>query len=272
MPAGWYEDTDPEALKVFIQLHRQMTPGQRVARIFELTAFQESLQRASVRSMYPHAGEREVFLRVAARRLDRDTMLRVYGGFASVTALAQAFQELLAALDRTETAFLVGGSVASGAHGLARQTNGIDIVVDLILDRVPALCEALGSAFYADAEMVSRAVTAGRPFNLIHLASAYKFDLFPIGSDAFGRSELARRRFTAGSIAGLEDIEFPIASPEDIILAKLVWFRKGGGVSDRQWHDILGVIQVQGERLDRAYLNKWAEQLGVSDLLSEVVR
>jgi hypothetical protein len=144
-------------------------------------------------------------------------------------------------------------------------------VVDLILDRIPALCEALGSAFYADAEMVSRAVTAGRPFNLIHLASAYKFDLFPIGSDAFGRSELARRRFTAGSIAGLEDIEFAIASPEDIILAELVWFRKGGGVSDRQWHDILGVIKVQAERLDRAYLNKWAEHLGISDLLSEVL-
>lgn len=189
-----------------------------------------------------------------------------------MTALAQAFEELLAALDRTETMFLVGGSVASGAHGLARLTNDIDIVVDLTLDRVPALCEALGSAFYADAGMVSRAVAAGRPFNLIHLATAYKFDFFPVGNEAFGRSELARRRFTAGSITGLEHIEFPVASPEDIILAKLVWFRKGGGVSDRQWHDILGVIQVQGERLDRAYLNKWAEQLGGSDLLSEVVR
>jgi hypothetical protein len=79
MPAGWYEDTDPEALKVFIQLHREMTPGQRVARVFELTAFQESLQRASVRSMYPQASERESFLRVAARRLDRETMIRVHG-------------------------------------------------------------------------------------------------------------------------------------------------------------------------------------------------
>jgi hypothetical protein len=79
MPAGWYEDTDPAALEVFLQLHRRMTPGQRVARVFELTAFQESLQRASVRSMYPEAGEREVFLRVAARRLNRETMIRVYG-------------------------------------------------------------------------------------------------------------------------------------------------------------------------------------------------
>lgn len=79
MPAGWYEDTDPEALEVFLQLHRRMTPAQRVARVFELTEFQESLQRASVRAMYPQAGEREVFLRVAARRLDRDTMIQVYG-------------------------------------------------------------------------------------------------------------------------------------------------------------------------------------------------
>lgn len=79
MPAGWFEDTDPEALEIFLQLHRRMTPSQRVACVFELTAFQESLQRASVRKMYPQAGDREVFLRVAARRLDRETMVQVYG-------------------------------------------------------------------------------------------------------------------------------------------------------------------------------------------------
>jgi hypothetical protein len=79
MPSGWYEDTDPKALEVFLQLHRDMTPGERVARVFELNAFQEGLQRSSVRSMYPDADEREVFLRVAARRLDRETMIKVYG-------------------------------------------------------------------------------------------------------------------------------------------------------------------------------------------------
>ena len=73
------EDTDPKALSVYIQLLRNMTPGERAARIFELAEFQEELQRASVRSMYPQAEEREIFLRVAARRLDRDTMIRVYG-------------------------------------------------------------------------------------------------------------------------------------------------------------------------------------------------
>lgn len=79
MPGGWYDDTDPKTLEVFLQLHRNMTPGERVARVFEMTAFQDGLQRASVRSMYPEAGEREIFLRVAARRLDRETMIRAYG-------------------------------------------------------------------------------------------------------------------------------------------------------------------------------------------------
>ena len=79
MPAEWFEDTDPEALEVFIQLHRQMTPGQRVARVFELCALQESLQRSSAKSMYPNADERQSFLRVAARRLDRETMIAAYG-------------------------------------------------------------------------------------------------------------------------------------------------------------------------------------------------
>ncbi len=79
MPGGWYEDTDPKALQVFVQLYRDMTPGERVARVFEMSAFQENLQRASVRSMYPEADAREVFLRVAARRLDRRTMIDVYG-------------------------------------------------------------------------------------------------------------------------------------------------------------------------------------------------
>jgi hypothetical protein len=188
-----------------------------------------------------------------------------------VTPLAQAFQDLLAALDRTETPFVVVGSVASGAHGLARLTNDIDIVVDLPGERVPLLCEELGAAFYADAATISRAVAAGRSFNIIHLPTAYKFDLFPVGNDAFGRSEIARREFTTGSVTGLESIEFPVSSPEDTILAKLVWFRKGGEVSDRQWSDILGIVEVQADRLDLPYLRKWAGTLGVSELLDRVL-
>lgn len=60
-----------------------------------------------------------------------------------------------------------------------------------------------------------------------------------------------------------------VKSPEDTILRKLLWYRMGGEVSDRRWSDILGVVQVQGERLDRDYLAKWAPQLRVEDLLAQ---
>jgi hypothetical protein len=66
-------------------------------------------------------------------------------------------------------------------------------------------------------------------------------------------------------------MELPVVSPEDIILAKLSWFRAGGEVSDRQWGDVLGVVRVQGDRLDITYLRKWSEWLCVTDLLDKAL-
>lgn len=79
MVPAWYEDTDPKALKVFIELHRRMTEGERLARMFEMCEFQEALQTASVRSMYPEADARELFLRVAERRLGPELTRKAYG-------------------------------------------------------------------------------------------------------------------------------------------------------------------------------------------------
>ena len=79
MPEAWLADTDPQAREVYLNLFRAMTPGERVARVFELCAFQQSLQESNVRLMYPDADEREVFLRVAARRLGRELTIAAYG-------------------------------------------------------------------------------------------------------------------------------------------------------------------------------------------------
>src|SRR6266498_2357291 len=72
----WFADTDPRALKAWLDLIRKMSPSEKFARVFELTDFVLACTRAGVRSMYPEAGEREIFLRAAARRLDRETMIR----------------------------------------------------------------------------------------------------------------------------------------------------------------------------------------------------
>ena len=78
VPAEWFADTDPAALAIYLRLHREMSPGQRLARVFELCDLQQSLQMANVRATYPQAGEQEIFLRVAARRLGREVMIKAY--------------------------------------------------------------------------------------------------------------------------------------------------------------------------------------------------
>lgn len=77
--SDWYSDTDPKALEVFLDLQRAMSPAEKLAHTLELSEIVMRLSEAGVRSLYPGADDREVFLRMAARRLDRDTMIRVYG-------------------------------------------------------------------------------------------------------------------------------------------------------------------------------------------------
>lgn len=76
------------------------------------------------------------------------------------------------------------------------------------------------------------------------------------------RSELARGSVSLSRVPGLEGLEFVIASAEDILLAKLGWYRRWGETSERQWHDILGILRVQRNRLDNRYLTEWAANLG----------
>ncbi len=185
--------------------------------------------------------------------------------------LAEAFQTLMGELDRLGISFLVGGSVASGTHGLPRQTNDIDILAAIEPGSVSKFVRVLSKSFYVDADSIRQAIELRRSFNVIHLASAWKFDIFVAGDSDFSHSELLRRRMATSGITGLESIEFPVSSAEDTILAKLVWFRKGGEISDRQWHDLLGIVRVQAGRLDREYLAIWAQRLGVADLLSRLM-
>jgi hypothetical protein len=181
--------------------------------------------------------------------------------------LAGAFEQVLGILDRVEIPYLVVGSVASGSYGLARQTNDIDIVADFRRIDLEAFLQLMKVEFYLDSETAAEAIRLGRSFNAIHRKGAFKFDFFPAGDEGFNDSELRRRRYIISVIPRLQHLEFPISSPEDTILAKLVWFRKGGEVSDRQWHDVLGILRVQVNRLEYGYLTDWANKLGVLNLL-----
>ncbi len=150
------------------------------------------------------------------------------------------------------------GSVGSTLYGEPRYTQGVDLVVALNPEQAETLFQAAEGDFYADLGAMQEAVARASSFNWIHLRSNFKIDFHVSGGGEFDSSRFSRCREVEG---------FMVASPEDVLLGKLRWFRMGGEVSDRQWRDILGILLVQAERLDLTYLKQWASLLGLSDLL-----
>jgi hypothetical protein len=183
---------------------------------------------------------------------------------------AEAFARLLEVLDKLEIPYAVGGSVASSAHGIPRTTMDVDLVADLRPDQVNEFAALLQPEFYADSLMISDALARGRSFNLIHMTSSYKFDIFPLRKDQYSQVAFARRAFIEIRALGPETLECAVASPEDTILRKLEWYRAGGENSERQWNDLRGVLKVSGAQLDREYLRQWAQHLRVEDLLERL--
>jgi len=169
------------------------------------------------------------------------------------------------ALDALGVPYAIGGSLASAVHGVMRATMDADLVADLRMEHAEPLARALGDAFYADVEMMRDAIRRHGCFNLIHLETMFKVDIFVAKPRAFDRAQLARRQL---HLLGKEPQRYAyVASAEDVILSKLEWYHKGGRVSERQWRDVLGVLKVQGGRLDCDYLRRMAATLGVTDLL-----
>jgi hypothetical protein len=168
-------------------------------------------------------------------------------------------------LEEMRIPYFVAGSVASSLQGFSRATAGVDIVADLRPEHVAPLFAALKDEYDVDDQAMRRAISMRRMFNLIHLDTLFKVDIYVPKDDGFGRQQFQRvRRETLlpGEAGGAY-----VSAPEDTVLAKLQWHRRGGEVSERQLSDVLGVLKVQRERLDLGYLREWAARLGVLDLL-----
>jgi hypothetical protein len=166
--------------------------------------------------------------------------------------------------------YLVGGSMASALYGVTRSTLDVDFVVELHQEQVSALVKTLGNDFYADGEMIRDAVRYRSSFNLIHLKTMFKVDVFIRKERSFDKVQFQRR--VEQLLATNPEQKAFMTTAEDIILAKLEWYRMGSEVSDRQWRDIVGVLKVQTGRLDMDYLGQWAAELNVTDLLKRALK
>src|SRR5262245_55494876 len=141
-----------------------------------------------------------------------------------------------AAIDAVRGEYFVGGSVASSLQGEPRATNDIDIVVAMHGFREPAFAERLGSDFEVDQRMLREALSQGGSANIFYLPMVTKIDIFGLGSAPYDEVEFSRRRRVRVRVSGEE---LWIKSPEDTILRKLLWYREGGEVSEKQWRDVV---------------------------------
>ena len=166
--------------------------------------------------------------------------------------------------------YYVGGSLASSVRGLPRTSIDVDLAAELRPEHVGPLVGALSGEFYVSEPRVKDAVEARRSFNVIHLATMMKVDVFVSKQRPFDRALFDRLTPEFLDTAGTS-VPHPVPRAEDVILLKLDWYRAGGEVSERQWGDVAGVIKVAGGSLDREYLSRWAGELGVGDLLDRAL-
>jgi hypothetical protein len=151
------------------------------------------------------------------------------------------------------------------AHGEYRQTADVDIVAHLMPEHVKPLVAALESEYYIDEAMIVDSLKSRQSFNVMHLDTMFKVDVFPLKSRPYDAEAAGRRQRELLEIQ--PPLEVYVASAEDILLAKLEWYRLGGGSSERQWRDILGICKMQFFDLDFEYLEKWSQEIKVKDLL-----
>jgi hypothetical protein len=156
--------------------------------------------------------------------------------------------------------YMVVGSHASGIHGQVRTTQDVDIVIDPTSDQLDIFLKRFGEGYYVSQEAAREALQR----RVIELDSGWKADLIIRKERPF--SEEFKRRKPI-SVAGRSIL---VASPEDVILAKLEWDRITP--SQRQLADALAVAAMHRENLDRDYLKRWAEALDISEPLEHLFR
>ena len=169
-------------------------------------------------------------------------------------------------LDEHGIAYVVTGSVACLMYGDPRFTNDVDIAVQVTYAAARQLCEALEAESYdVSVEAALEAVRYESQFNLVDSSSGLKVDFMIAPDNAFNASRFSRRRrleYLPSQIAWF-------ASPEDVILRKLSYFREGE--SEKHIRDIRGILRVQADAIEMDYIESWVERLELQAQWSRVI-
>lgn len=173
-------------------------------------------------------------------------------------------------LEKLGVPYLIGGSLASTLYGMVRTTQDSDIIAEMRPEHIQSFVSSLQNEFFIDEEMIADSIQRNSSFNIIHRETMFKVDVFIPRPRPFQQSQISRAQSQTFNLES--EISANFASPEDVILSKLEWYRMGGEVSDRQWTDVLGVLKTRAGELDLDYLRKWAQELKVTDLLERALK
>ncbi|OGQ35565.1 MAG: hypothetical protein A3F16_00135 [Deltaproteobacteria bacterium RIFCSPHIGHO2_12_FULL_43_9] len=184
--------------------------------------------------------------------------------------VTEALTTVIRTLSNLQIPYYIGGSVASSVYGAFRATRDVDIVSNLRIKDVDNFVDALKEEYYVDRDMIIEAIRRRSSFNVIHLKTMFKIDIFILKERQFDKTALKRKR--EDTLSGASPLKLFISSPEDIILHKLEWYKLGGCISERQIEDIKNIILVQAKNLDMPYINQWADKLGVSEILEKLLK
>jgi hypothetical protein len=172
--------------------------------------------------------------------------------------------KLAAIFESMHVRYLLGGSLASSTFGEPRATMDIDMVVDLGPEQVAAFVAAVEGEFFTDPDWLLQETRRRGSFQIVHRDSMMRVDVFvPMWTGVHLWKWQVRRRIRLPTV---DNAEIDVTSAEGIVITKLMWFRSGGEVSERQWRDVLGVLKAQRATIDVPTLRMRAAEVGVDDL------
>jgi hypothetical protein len=245
---------------VRFHLYRQRSTEERLLLGAKFRQNARKLSIECLRQSFPELGSEAFAVKVATAWLQEKCPINYIPPINCMnwsqdpTAIAVLLGQIFTAAN---ISYYITGGVAAIAHGEPRATIDLDIVIAINRSDLPLLAADLESQGFYVAGLTEVMAGTLRCLNITHLETIENVDLMISGEEDYDQIKLDRRRLYTLPGGG----EVVIASPEDVIISKLLWRRTSK--SDKQWRDILGVLKVQQEKLDFDYLQRWVDQFGL---------
>jgi hypothetical protein len=260
-------DTD---IDLFVRL-RQLSLNQRIKILIAHERGVKKLCLTGIKFRHPSSSLeeiRQIFARaVLGEKFSAEFPLKSINESMWIQDSISLAGELHKIFDSMDISYYVSGGVASSIHGEPRSTRDLDLVIEVRPNEINSLVKTLEEAgYYCPAgAVINLQQGKERMLNITHTETIANADLYITDNSPFALSQMARR-----ILIDVDGISlFWVASPEDTILQKLLWSQ--GSQSEKQWRDVLGILKLQAQSLDYAYLTAWAENLNLVEAFTQVL-